>query len=129
MSLAVEIVTPSSIAFSGEVSGVQAPGLLGDFGVMPGHAQMLAVTQPGRVTLQTATGPQMLLVGAGFAEVGAHRVTLLVDLCEPVGAVDRGVVQVELNEAIAALGRMDTESDEGIQTQKRIDLAAARLQE
>ncbi len=129
MSLSVEIVTPSAIAFSGEVSEVQAPGFMGEFGVLSDHAQMLAVTQPGRVTLHTDAGAQMLLVGAGFAEVGPDRVTLLVDLCEAVGTVSRADAQKELDEAIAALGTVDIESDDGIQIQKRIDLAQARLQD
>ena len=71
----------------------------------------------------------MLLVGAGFAEVGPDRVTLLVDLCEAVGTVSRADAQKELDEAIAALGTVDIESDDGIQIQKRIDLAQARLQD
>lgn len=129
MGLNVEIVTPAAVAFTGEVSEVQVPGLLGEFGVLPGHAQLLAVTQPGRVTLQTEEGPEMLLVGAGFAEVGPDRVTLLVDLCEAVGAVDRATLEKELADAIAALGSVDVESDEGLQIQKRIDLATARLQD
>ena len=129
MALTVEIVTPAAIAFSGEVSEVQAPGVLGEFGVLSGHAQMLAVTQPGRVTLRTEEGTQMMLVGAGFAEAGPDRVTLLVDLCEEVGAVDRATAEKELSEAVAALGNVDVESDEGLQIQKRIDLATARLQD
>jgi F-type H+-transporting ATPase subunit epsilon len=129
MSLAVEIVTPSAVAFSGEVEELQAPGMFGEFGVLSDHAQMLAITQAGRVVLRTSEGNQWFVVGAGFAEVGPGQVTLLVDLCEEAGTVSHGTAQQDMDVAIEALGQVDLESDEGLQIQKRIDLARARLQE
>ena len=127
MSLAVEIVTPSEIVFSGSVDQIQAPGVLGEFGILPEHASMLAVTTAGRVTLHTEGGERVLVVGPGFAEVGPDQVTLLVDLCEDVGAVDRATAQSDLDAGYAELGKVDLFSDEGLLIQKRIDLAQARL--
>ena len=81
-SLTVEIVTPIRIAFQGEALEVQAPGVLGEFGALPDHALMVALTEPGIVTLHQQSGQTKLKVGKGFAEVGPDRVTLLVDSCE-----------------------------------------------
>jgi len=127
VSLTVEIVTPSQIVFSGAADQVQAPGVLGEFGVLGQHASMLAVTQAGRVTLTTEDGERRLVVGPGFAEVGPEQVTLLVDLCEEVGTVDKADAQADLDGGYAELAKVDAFSDEGLLIQKRIDLAQARL--
>ncbi len=127
MSLAVEIVTPSEIVFSGSVDQIQAPGVFGEFGILPQHASMLAVTQAGCVTLHSQDGERVLVVGPGFAEVGPDQVTLLVDLCEEVGTVDKATAQADLTAGYAELGKVDAFSDEGVLLQKRIDLAQARL--
>ena len=82
MALRVEIVTPTKIAFTGEADQVQAPGQLGEFGVLPKHELMVALTQPGIVTQHTGGSQQAFKVGTGFAEVGGDHVTLLVDSCE-----------------------------------------------
>ncbi len=127
MGLALEIVTPSEIVFSGEVDQIQVPGVMGEFGVLQQHASMLSVTQAGPVTLHTAEGERVLIVGHGFAEVGTDQVTLLVDLCEEVGAVDAAEAKAQLDADYAALAKVDAFSDEGVLIQKRIDLAQARL--
>ena len=82
MSLRVEIVTPTAIAFTGEADQVQAPGFLGEFGVLPHHEMMVALTSPGRVVLHNGNSKTTFAVGTGFAEVGADHITLLVDSCE-----------------------------------------------
>ena len=51
MSIHVEIVTPSEVAYEGDCEMASAPGLLGEFGVLDMHAQTLAVTTAGVVTM------------------------------------------------------------------------------
>ena len=127
MSLNVEIVTPYQIVFSGAVEQIQAPGVMGEFGVLEQHAAMLAVTSAGTVTLHTGGSTRSLVVGPGFAEIGPDQVTLLVDLCEDAETVDAKAAQVDLDAAFAELGQVDVMSDEGLLIQKRIDLAQARI--
>jgi F-type H+-transporting ATPase subunit epsilon len=127
MSLHLEIVTPSEIAFSGECVTVTAPGLLGEFGVLDGHAQTLAVTVAGVVRLQTASGELQFVVGPGFAEVGPGRLTLLVDLCEPGDAVDKAAAKAEIAAAYGVLKVKSSESEEGLSARRQVDLATARL--
>ena len=80
-SLQIRIVTPSKVAWEGSSTEIQVPGLLGEFGVLPGHASLLSATRPGRVRVFGESGTE-LDVGAGFADVGSGTVTLLVDSCE-----------------------------------------------
>lgn len=127
MSVTVEIVTPSAVVFTGTVDQIQAPGVLGEFGVLEQHAAMLAVTTAGTISLHTADGVQRMVVGPGFAEIGSDQVTLLVDQCEDEGAVDSVTAKADLEEAFVALSKVDAMSDDGVLLQKRIELAQARI--
>ena len=128
MALAVEIVTPAAVAWKGEADEVQAPGLGGEFGAMPDHAAMLAVTRAGVVTVHTSGGPKRMVVGTGFAEVGPDRITMLVDLCEPAENVDKAAAQAALSAAEETLASADPSTDEWAKARKDADLAAARLE-
>ena len=81
MALKLQIVTPKGIAWSGEVQDVQAPGELGEFGVLPGHIPFLTTLRPGTLTLRMSDGPRRYTIGAGFAEAGPGRVVVLTESC------------------------------------------------
>lgn len=127
MSIHVEIVTPSEIAYEGDCTMASAPGLLGEFGVLDMHAQTLAVTTAGVVTMESDSGVVKLVVGPGFAEVGPDRITLLVDQCESADGVDKAAAQKDLDAAFAELKVHSADSEEGIQARKQAELAKARL--
>jgi len=127
MSIHVEIVTPSAIAHEGDCEMVSAPGILGEFGVLDHHAQTLAVTQAGVVTMQNGDQVTKFVVGPGFAEVGAGRMTLLVDECESAEGIDKASAQSDLDAAFAELASVNIDSEEGILAQNKALIAQARL--
>ena len=49
-----DLVSPEKLAFSGEVDQVDVPGVEGDFGVLAGHAPVVAVIRPGILTVTPA---------------------------------------------------------------------------
>lgn len=81
MALQVQIVTPKGIAWGGEVQDIQAPGELGEFGVLPGHIPFLTTLRPGVLSLRSNDGVRRYTIGAGFAEAGATRVVVLTESC------------------------------------------------
>lgn len=84
-TLHVEIVTPRAIAWKGEATDVQAPGELGDFGVLPQHIPFLTTLRPGVVTIRIAgQATRRFQVSAGFAEAGPDRVVILAETCEDI---------------------------------------------
>lgn len=83
MALNVRIVTPRKIVFEGVAEGVQAPGELGEFGVLQRHIPLVTTLCAGTVVLH-GTPKRVFRVGVGFAEAGPDRVTLLVETCEEV---------------------------------------------
>ena len=82
MALDVRIVTPRKVAWEGQADSVQAPGFLGEFGVLPKHIPYLTTLRPGPVTVHTSDGKKKFMVGVGFAEAGPDRVTILTETCE-----------------------------------------------
>ncbi len=87
------IVTPSSMAFEGEVRSVLAPGTDGYFEVLIGHVPMLSSLQPGILTIRNDEGRKQFTVSGGFVEVLRTRVTVLAETIEEVGAIDVGRAQ------------------------------------
>ncbi|MSP56097.1 MAG: F0F1 ATP synthase subunit epsilon [Myxococcales bacterium] len=86
--LEVRIVTPRAILLQTEAEGVQAPGEIGEFGVLPGHIPFVTTLKPGVVVVHGAGGvagvTRRFNVGVGFVEAGPDRVTVLVETCEEV---------------------------------------------
>jgi F-type H+-transporting ATPase subunit epsilon len=96
----LNLVTPEKSFFSGQVQELVAPGDQGEFGVLPGHAGMLAGLKAGRLIYRDDQGEISLLAGGGFAEVTGDRVTVLLDdavLAEDLdtAALDAEIAQLE----------------------------------
>jgi F-type H+-transporting ATPase subunit epsilon len=63
----VEIVSPSGRIFSGEVTGVRAPGVEGSFEVLRNHAPMIAAISIGSLVITDKSGnPITFATSGGF---------------------------------------------------------------
>lgn len=128
MAINVEIVTPGEVAAQVVVTQVRAPGFLGEFGVLPGHAPLLSVLKPGVVTLALTDGStQVFVVGGGFVEAGPDRLIVLTDACEPAAGVDKAAATKALADAEKAMATLDPNSSEWRQAVYQADLNRARL--
>jgi F-type H+-transporting ATPase subunit epsilon len=83
-----DLVSPETIVFSGEVEQVDVPGTEGEFGVLAGHAPLVATVKPGILTIFGPGEPERIVVGGGFAEVGPEGLTVLAELAVPVEQFD-----------------------------------------
>lgn len=92
----LDLVTPERSLFSGPVLELVAPGALGEFGVLPGHANLLSELRAGRLRYRTEGGEQTLAAAGGFAEVTAEKVTVLLDDAVYVDELDREALQREI---------------------------------
>jgi F-type H+-transporting ATPase subunit epsilon len=84
-----DLVSPEKLAFSGDVDQVDIPGLEGDFGVLAGHAPVVAAVRPGIVTVTTGGTRQKIIVLGGLAEVSDKGLTLLADVATSLDELDR----------------------------------------
>jgi F-type H+-transporting ATPase subunit epsilon len=84
-----DLVSPEKLAFSGEVDQVDIPGLEGDFGVLAGHAPVVAVMRPGILTVIAGGRKEKIIVLGGLAEVSARGLTVLADVATSLEDLDR----------------------------------------
>ncbi len=87
--LTLELATPTRLVVSAEVDEVVAPGSLGYFGVLPGHAPLLATLGIGEVTYRIGRDEHHVAVSGGFAEVRNDKVIILADSAETPADIDR----------------------------------------
>jgi F-type H+-transporting ATPase subunit epsilon len=126
-ALSVRIVTPTALAWEGEATDVQAPGLQGEFGVYPKHIPYLTVIVPGLATVRTAEGVRRFAIGEGFAEAGPEHVVILAASCEDLATVDRAAAQKDLAAAEALLAQHAEGTPERANAAQKAALARARL--
>jgi F-type H+-transporting ATPase subunit epsilon len=84
-----DLVSPEKLAFSGEVDQVDIPGVEGDFGVLAGHAPVVAAIRPGILTVTIGGNHQKIIVLGGLAEVSESGLTVLADVATSVQDLDR----------------------------------------
>ena len=92
-----ELVSPDRISFSGEVDQVDVPGSEGDFGVLAGHASLIALIRPGIMTVYSGGEQTKLVVLGGFAEVGPDGLTVLADVATSVEDLDRALLRTQIS--------------------------------
>ena len=81
----LEILTPERKLFSGEVYGVQLPGITGLFEVLNKHAPMVSALKAGKLKiLKEKTNVVTYTIESGFAEVLNNKTTVLVEGAEEI---------------------------------------------
>ena len=77
----LEILTPEKKLFSGEVYGVQMPGISGSFEVLEKHAPLVSALRAGRIKVLKDKQNHLANfdIQAGFVEVLNNKVTVLVE--------------------------------------------------
>jgi F-type H+-transporting ATPase subunit epsilon len=110
--LTLELATPTRLVVTVEADEVVVPGSLGYFGVLPGHAPLLATLGIGEVTYRIGREEYHVAISGGFAEVRNDKVIILADVAETPGEVDRGRAERARDRAEARLaGRSQEEID------------------
>lgn len=122
----VEIITPASVKFAGEVEWVVAPGSAGDLAALAHHAPLLTTLRTGVVSAKTSSERVQFAIDSGFMEILADKVLILADM-----ALSRDEVNVE--DARADLRRAEEElaqkrgGDDAVQ-RRAVAWARARLE-
>jgi F-type H+-transporting ATPase subunit epsilon len=102
----LELVTPDKVLFSGPVDQVDVPGLDGDFGVLAGHAPVVAMLKPGMLTVHEGGRKHRIVVIGGFAEINPEGMTVLADFAGAAEEFDRAVLAARIKEAEQAVKQM-----------------------
>jgi F-type H+-transporting ATPase subunit epsilon len=86
--LTLEFVTPERRLAHEEVDEVEIPGEAGDFGVLPGHAPLLAALREGELWYRIGSERKFTFVAGGFVEVQPDRVSVLAQVAEHADEID-----------------------------------------
>ena len=85
--ITLRVVTPTQLLLEEEVDEVTAPGVLGQFGVLPNHITFLSLLEPGELSYKQGATRRYLAIGGGYAEVLDNVMTILAPTAE-FGAVN-----------------------------------------
>jgi len=76
----LEILTPEHKIFSGNVYGIQLPGIEGSFEILEKHAPMIASLGKGKMKiLLDKSNTEMYTITGGFAEVVNNKISVLIE--------------------------------------------------
>jgi len=84
----LEIVTAERMIFSEEVNGVVVWGVEGQLGILPHHAPLMTMLQPGDLLIRKDNEEQYLAISGGFLEVRPDKVIILADAGERAEEID-----------------------------------------
>jgi F-type H+-transporting ATPase subunit epsilon len=116
----LEVTTPDRSVLAEQVDEVVLPGLEGYFGVLAGHAPLLAQLGVGEVSYRVGATRRYLAVSGGYAEVLRDAVHVLARTAERSGEID-------LERATRARERAETELKRDLPPEE-MRLAEVRLQ-
>jgi F-type H+-transporting ATPase subunit epsilon len=82
----LEILTPDKKIFSGDVYGVQLPGISGMFEVLEKHAPLVSALKAGKLKiLKDKNTTALYTIQSGFVEVLNNKATVLVEGAKEAG--------------------------------------------
>ena len=126
--LTLEIATPTRLAVAETVDEVVAPGTLGYFGVLPGHAPFLTTLGIGEVIYRVGHDEHYLAVSGGFAEVRNDKLIILADTAERPEEIDRARAERARERAERRLSGRSSEDVDFARASAALARALSRLQ-
>jgi F-type H+-transporting ATPase subunit epsilon len=102
-----DLVSPERLTFSGEVDQVDIPGAEGDFGVLAGHAPIVAAVRPGILTIITGDTHRKIIILGGLAEMSEKGLTVLANVATSTEELDRAQFAAEISEMEAKLAEKE----------------------
>ncbi len=115
--LQFEIVTAERVVHSDEVDLLVVPGIEGEMAILPSHAPLMTMLQPGELIVRKGSEDSSIFVSGGFFELMNDKVTILADSAERAEEID-------LARAEAAKKR----AEEKVELRARTDIDAARTE-
>ncbi len=100
MTMHCNVVSAEKKLFDGRVEFIVASGVMGELGILPGHAPLLSELKAGTIKLTKQGGTEELIyVSSGFLEVQPTVVTILADTAERAVNLDEAAAKEALEAA------------------------------
>lgn len=98
-TMLLDIITAEQQVYSDDVEMVVAPGVDGQLGILPHHAPLMTMLQPGEILIRKDGSDTFMVVTGGFLEVIGNKVTILADACERSDEIDEARAQTAMDRA------------------------------
>ena len=125
--ITLEIVTPERLVLSEPVDEAVIPGAEGYFGVLPGHAPLLAALGTGELEYRKGASRGWLAVAGVFVEVLSDRISVMAENCERAEEIDAARAREDRRRAEEALKDKDASDRDRERAEHRLRKADARL--
>ncbi len=110
-TIRLEIVTAEQLVYTEEVDIVVAPGAEGELGILPHHAPLMTMLQPGELRLRKEGEEFSIAITGGFLEVRPDKVVILADAAERAEEIDVSRAEEAKHRAEERLQLRPTEVD------------------
>ena len=124
----LRLVTPSRLLLDEVVDEVTAPGVLGEFGVLPNHIAFLATLEIGEMSYKQGVQRVYLALSGGYAEVLDNVMTVLANAAEFGGEIDVERAREARERTEKKLEELNREDKEFAVTEAALHRALLRLQ-
>ncbi len=99
------------MVYSDNVDIVVAPGVQGQLGILPHHAPLMTMLQPGELMVRKGSEEQSIFVSGGFLEVRDNKVVVLADTAERAEEIDIARAEAAKRRAEQRIALPPTEVD------------------
>lgn len=124
MTIAVSVVSPERILWSGDASMVLCRTTGGgEIAFLTGHAPFMGALDIGRVLIRSEEGDEIIAVHGGFVEVSNNTVTILSDIAELASQID-----VERARELAAWAEQHLKAEEDAAAEAALRRAQVRIE-
>jgi F-type H+-transporting ATPase subunit epsilon len=108
--LFLEILTPSKLAYTGNVKSVSVPGTLGSFQILFNHAPIISTLDVGTIIVEVEDKSfKYFATSGGTIEVLNNKIRILTDALEAVEDIDLERAKNALDRAQNRLANKDSE--------------------
>ena len=125
----LEVVTAERMVFADDVNEVVAWGMEGQLGILPHHAPLMTMLQPGDLLIKKDNEEEYLAISGGFLEVRPDKVVILADACERAEEIDIARAEAARRRAEATLKERPSGADAVAEAALRRSLARLKVAE
>ncbi len=130
-TITLDVVTPEARLVHAEVSEIVAQGILGQFGVLPGHANFVGALEPGPLTYEEGGDERTMAVAGGFVEITLEEgIKIMADAAEFAEKIDAERAEAAKERAERRISDYDpsTQETDIVRAEAALARALVRLQ-
>ncbi|WP_029460478.1 F0F1 ATP synthase subunit epsilon [Solidesulfovibrio alcoholivorans] len=127
LTLRLEIVTPDKVVLQCDAVAVTAPGVVGEFTVLPLHIPFLSALRIGSLHYRDAAQNGSVFVSGGFADVTRDKVLILAEVAELPEEIDVDRARKARERALARILAMHKEEVDYARAKAALERAVTRI--